>query len=246
MKKDYSKKIIICEKLGAKTFQKFVFFIEKLKFKTIKKVFPNFINNYDKFCNFKMNKKLKKVHSEQSKQKIINYYRKQKLAIRKEFNLEQNRNYHINKNKPSEIIHYLNWNKDVHVKGLIMNLILIPSLITAILCGLSILTPYLLIEIFSLFINFECVNIQNYNIYRFKEKEDKLLKIEDKTQKMNLQKYDKAIQVIDKTLTESKEIPSIDDLINNIKDKEQLIQLRNMISKTIEQNNYTTTVSRCK
>ena len=61
-------------------------------------------------------------------------------------------------NKPLEMLHYLNWNKSVHTKGLIQNIIAIPLLSVTTALGFGIAIPFLLEELFSLFINFQCIN----------------------------------------------------------------------------------------
>ena len=50
-KEKYKKKAALCEKLGAKKFQKVVFQVEKMKYKILKKICPNYIN----FVIFKKN-----------------------------------------------------------------------------------------------------------------------------------------------------------------------------------------------
>ena len=237
--KDYSKKIKLCEKLGAKSFQKIVFFIEHIKFKTLKILFPNYINLHDKRCDSKRNKELNKVHSEITKKEIIDKYRNYKIIARKEINLEQNRNYHIDKNNPTGFINYLNWNKDIHVKGLITNFIAIPILTFGIVSNITILIPFLIFELISTFINFECINIQNYNIYRFKQKEETLKIFEQRNLDNKIKKYKEASNVIEKAKNETINIPSVDDIIRNISTKEQLTQLRNMITEA--KSNYDVT-----
>lgn len=225
---DYKKKISLCEKLGADKFQNVVFKVEDLKFKSIKKLCPNFIKHYDKYCDLKKKIRLKKVTSEDDRKKISEHYRTLKLLIRKEFVREENRNYHMDPNKPTEFIQYLEWNKKIHKNGMIKNTVLIPILTIASACGFVPAIPLLGMELGSLFINFQCVNIQNYNIYRFKDKEAVLKKLEISKQKQNMKKYGEAAKVISNSMDKTEDIPSIDDIINGIKTKEQLEQLRNM------------------
>lgn len=226
---DYKRKIAQCEKLGANKFQDIVFKTEELKFKVIKKTCPNFIKHYDKFCNWQRDMRLKKVTDESERKKIIDHYKKQKLLTRKEFVQEKNRNYHMDPNNPTEFIQYLEWNKNVHKNGLIKNAVLIPALTITSICGIIPAIPLLGIELISLFINFQCVNIQNYNIYRFKDKEEILRKLETSRQNQNIKKYGEAAKVISESMEKADDIPSMDDIINSITTKEQLEQLRNMI-----------------
>jgi len=232
---DYKKKMKVCERLGAKRFQKIVFKVETLKFKTIKKLFPNYIEWYDKLCDRKRDKELKKVNTEEARKRIINHYRRQKLIMRKEFYREQNRNYHVDLNKPTEILHYLNWNKKVHKKGLIKNGFFIPALAIASGIGIApiITLPLLAIELGSLFINFQCVNIQNYNIYQFKEKEETIKKLEERKIKRNIKNYSEAGAVISRSLEKTDDVPSLHQIIENIQTKEELEQLKNLVQDTL-------------
>lgn len=229
---DYKKKIRFCESLGASKFQKVVFKIEEVKWNTLKKFCPNFIHYYDKFCDFKMNRKLSKVHSENEKKKIKYICCKEKLLMRKEFNRKQNRNYHMDKNKPTEFMKYLKWNKQIHTKGLVMDLISIPILLGASFLGIypaSILLGY---NIFSLFVNFQCINIQNCNIYRMMSCEERLIKMERIQYEHKMENYSEGIKVISNCMREKENIPTMDEIINNIQSKEQLEQLRGYVLAT--------------
>lgn len=221
-------KIRIYEKLGATKFQKVVFKVEEKKFKILKKVCPNFIQHYDNWCNRKRDKLLKKYHSEDNQRRIIEYYRSQKLLARKEWIREENRNYHIDQNNPIEFIEYLEWNKQIHKNGLSKNMISIPILSIASACGFTPAVPFLMLELGRAFVNFQCVNIQNYNICRFQQKEEKLKRLQEQKQKRDLKKYGEAAKVIGESLDKTTEIPSLEEIINNIKTPEQLQQLRNL------------------
>lgn len=233
MEKDYQKKQELCKKLGAEKFQKVVFKVEDIKYKFLKKIWPNFIEFYDRRCDKARDKKLKKVTSEEERRQIIERYRNQKLALRKELNREQNRNYHMNMNKPTEMLFYLNWNKDVHKRGVVQNAICIPLLALATALGYPVAIPFLIEEIFSLFINFQCINIQNYNIYRFKEREETFKRLEERRLKSNIANYGKAAKVIDRTLSQTDEIPSFRQIIENAKTPEELEQLRKLVQTTL-------------
>lgn len=236
MQIDYDKKILFCQKLGADKFQKVVFKVENLKFKILKKICPNFIKYYDKYCDFERNLKLKKVKDQKGRKQIIDYYRKQKIAMRREFNREENRNYHINLNKPMEILHYLNWNKKVHVEGMIKNIIAIPFLIGMSITGCIPAIPFLIIETVSLFINFQCINIQNCNIYRFKKREESIKKMHIRRLQKNVQQYGKASEVIGRCFDKTDEIPTLSQIIDNINTKEELEQVRALVKSTLSTN----------
>ena len=125
-KNEYKKKMKLYESFGALKFQKLVFLIEKIKFKVLKKLCPNFIYYFDKYCDWKEKKRVKKAKTEKEIKKIKKQTKKAKMAMRQEWNEEKNRNYHMNPKKPTEIVAYLEWNKNIHKKGLITNAVLIP------------------------------------------------------------------------------------------------------------------------
>ena len=235
---DYHKEIERCEKLGAKKFRKLVFKVEDLKFKIIKKLCPRYIEWYDKLCDRKRDKQLKNVKTPEERKRIVDHYRRQKLMMRKEYNRGKNRNYHIDKNKPTEILHYLNWNKQVHKRGMVKNAIAIPAL--GIAAGLGIVPfitiPFLVAEIGSLFINFQCVNLQNYNIYHYKEREEATKRKEEQRVKDNIERYSKAGEVVSRSMKKTEGIPSLSQIIDSIETKEELEQLRNLVQETLGNN----------
>ena len=156
--------------------------------------------------------------------------------MRKEFNREQNRNYHLDPNKPTEILHYLNWNKKVHKKGMIKNAVLIPILGVASGLGFWPAIPLLAMEVGSLFINFQCVNIQNCNIYRFKQREETMKKLEERRTKRNIEQYKDAASVVSKAMDKTDDIPSLSQIIDSVKTPEEAAQLKNLIQNTLAAN----------
>ena len=235
---DYKKKIELCEKLGADKFQKVVFKVEELKYKVIKTFFPRYIEWYDKLCDRKKKKELKKAKTKEEQKKIIDHYRMQKMIMRKEFHREQNRNYHMDPNKPTEILHYLNWNKDIHMKGIIKNAIAIPALAITAAFGIwpTVVLPFLALEVGSLFVNFQCVNIQNCNIYRFKQREETMKKLEERRNKRNIEQYSEAGSLVTRTMEKTEEIPSLSQIIDSIQTKEELEQFRRLVQTTLGAN----------
>lgn len=237
-KEEYKKKIALCDKLGAKKFQKVVLKTEELKFKVIKKVFPNFITHYDKYCDRRREKSLKRAKNDSERQKIINDCRNQKIAMRRELNREQNRNYHMDENKPTEFLYYLNWNKSVHKKGLIRNAILLAALSGGLALGIfpvfaSIGIAY---ELIGAFVNFQCINIQNSHIYRYKIIEESLRKREQNRNKNNVANYSQAAKVYARSIEGTMNIPTIEQLIANVKTKEEAEELRKMIQTVAKAN----------
>lgn len=221
------------ERLGALKFQKVVFKVEEIKFKIIKKLFPNFIKYFDKYCNYKQRRALKRTKTDKERQTIKDNIKFSKMAMRKELNLERNRNYHIDKNKPTEIMKYLEWNKKVHKRGLIKDGILIPILIGGVIIHVPGAIALLIFELLSAIVNFECVNIQNYNICRIKRIEPRLKKIEEKKMEEQVEKYGDAAEVIHRSIQQSEELPSFDEILDNIDNVEQLRQMREMFKSAI-------------
>ena len=170
--------------LGASWFQKVVFKVEDLKFKFIDKFCPNIDSWYCNCCDKKVRKLCLKVESEEERERIRLNYNFKKMAFKRELRNKKNRNYHIEFNNASKFKDYLLWNKKVHKHGMIWNGIWIS------LCGLclfftsgaaSVLASiWLGYNVLALGVNFECVNLQNYNILRFEEKEEILKKIKEK------------------------------------------------------------------
>lgn len=235
MEENYTRKIKICELLGATKFQKVVFKVEEIKFKVIKKVCPNFIKYFDKYCDYRRDKNIKKVQSEVEKRKIINHYRNLKLLMRKELVREQNRNYHMDTNRPAEFIEYLKINKNIHKNGLLTDGIALVGLSIAAAYGITGVIPLIVLSAGSAFINFQCINIQNYNIYRYEEKKEALKKLQEKRQKNKIKKYGIGANVIRETFNKVEEIPTKKDIKNNIQtqeEKEQIIALARATLKT--------------
>lgn len=232
-KDDYTKKIKRCKRLGAERFQKIVFTVERIKFKIIKKYFPNYLKNYESYCDKRCKKDLKRASNEKEREAIITHYREQKLLNRKEINTKKNRNYHLDNIRPSDTIRYLKWNKKIHQKALTRDIVLFPIFTGLALAGLEVFVPLVIGNLLSSYINFQCVNLQDYNIYRFKKHEAALNRIEKRKVAEREESFSKAAEVINQavkgTSKETPEIPSIDEVIGKVENKEQLTQFRNMI-----------------
>ena len=237
-KEELKRKIERCDKLGAKKFKKVVLKVEKLKFKLLKKVFPNFLKTYEKYCDKKRDKELAKASTDKERRAVADKYRNIKIAMRREWNHEENRNYHEDPNKPTEIIHWLNWNKGVHKKALIANGVTIGALIGSTLLGVPPILAGIGIayESLSAFINFQCINLQNSHIYRYQRLEDRIKKREESRNKKNVENYGEAAKVYARTLEGNDDVPTIEELISNIRTQEELEQLRALINAVAAQN----------
>jgi len=223
------KKISLCEKLGAKIFQQVVFSVEKIKFKIIKRLFPNYLKRYDNFCDDCRDEELKNAKTEEERKEIIDKYKFNKMIMRKEFHREQNVNYHMNMEKPTEIIKYLKWNKDIHQQGLQKNAVVVPILALIVILGGNVVLPLLIMEILDTIINLECINIQNYNLYRIEIMKEQLEKRETRNMERHIEKYQKADDLVARAVEKNIDVPNIDYIISNAKDLEELKQLRELI-----------------
>ena len=224
------KNMKICEKLGAKQFQKLVFILEKVKYQIIEKCFPNIEVWYDNYHKRQLQNKLLKC-DEDNRQQIIDYYRYSKLAFKKEITYHQNQNYHIDLNQPTLFSNYLKYNRQIHIKGLKGNIIAIIILIALKLFinnSFSILFNVLLgYNIVGSLINFQCINLQNYNLCRLENEQIKIvLKRREKKRKQDyLQKYGEGMKTIGRAFYETTDIPSIDEVISQVHSKEEKEQL---------------------
>lgn len=230
-KEELKRKIALCDKLGASKFQPIVLKMEELKFKVLKDIFPSLQTRYEKHCRKSRDKALKKAKTQKERDQILEKYRRLIIDWRKELKREQNRNYHMDENKPTEIIEYLNWNKKVHQRGLIKDAILVAGTIGGLTLGIApiVLGPALALETLSAFINFQCVNIQNSHIYRYKLIEKSLKKREETRSKRLVESYGAASEAYQRSIDKSKELPTLQEMIENIKTPEEARQLRQML-----------------
>lgn len=230
-------KIKIYTLLGAEIFQKVVFQVEKIKYIILERFFPNsyeFLENVsDK--NYINNQKNKHYEDPKTRREHII----QKLKYRKELITSQNRNYHYNPESPTECIGYLKKNREIHKKGVISNIILMLIIFIASNVLTSIPTIYIisgyLFEIFSLFINFECINLQNYNLERLENERtlELLKKKEVKKIENDLNNYRECSKVVSSKLMSGLKVPTVSEVAKEIKTKEQAEQLRIMASRRL-------------
>ncbi len=234
-KEEYDKKIKRCEQLGATTFQKIVFGVEHIKYKFIKKFLPHYIDWCDKACNRKCKKALKKATTEEERRQLIDFYRRQKMLIRKEYHSEKNRNYHLDMDRPTELLPYLYWNKEVHQKGMIRNAVFIAGATASLVLGVAPIVASIVLaaELGGLFINFQCVNIQNCNIYRYKKREPVLKKMAERHDARNVQKYSEAATAVNRVMESTTELPSWRQVVEGTKTPEELRQLRELITREL-------------
>lgn len=231
-------KLKLYEKLGARKFQKLVFNVEKIKFKILKPFSKNIINYVDKSIDKKLEKLLKKDISEEKKAKLIAYFNREKLKVRIEFNSEHNRNYHVNFLDLKETLAYLNINKKIHVKGIKYNLVFSVLSITFMTLFGGVLIPIgtliLIYQLVSFIINFECVNLQNYNILRLESKLNKLEKIRERKMEKKISMYSEVSKVLGPLVTKSKGIPKSDEIVSSLDTLKELEEMKKLLDETIK------------
>lgn len=243
-KAETQKKLKLYRLLGAERFQKVVFSVEKIKYKVIKKIFPNIISWYEKQCDKNYLKLARKCSQEKSID-LLREYQKQKLELRKEMVYEKNRNYHYNPNYPTKFVKYLEINKKIHIASLKRNIVSLVGIgIFSLFFGTTfpiVCVLMSLYQIFGIFINFECINLQNYNLCRFQDSRMQTLlsKREERQVSKNLEQLSKGMQPVVKAMSGQIEIPTIDKVIANITTREEATQLLKYAKAQLEylQNN---------
>ena len=230
-KEKLKKKMAFHEKLGALEMQKIVMKVEKLRYKIIKTFFPNYIDYYDRQCNKAQKQELKKAKTKEEREEIIRKYNLAKMYMRIELIREQNRNYHMDFEKPTKVITELKWNKSVHEEGLKFNIITIAVFTGLGFLGLSWSIPIIIAEIGFALINFECINLQKYNLCRYKIMEEPLQKRGQRNFERHVEKYgeiDEKVNQVAKTTDMSDSKVSRDIMIDKLTRKE-LTEFRDML-----------------
>ncbi len=231
------------QKKWMRCFQKKVFQLEGIKFKIIDKLFPNYDEYLEKRRKKILKRQLEIAETEEERAMLIESAKTQTLEIKKEKHRRENMNYHLDMNNPQKTLFWLDYNKQVHKRGLKKNLIKFPILI-ALLIGsniigfgplttsISILSILgLITETISTFINTNCVLLQNYNI----ERVNRYIEGPYKRQRQKFAKqaieYSGVTSVVSQTLRENEEIPQVEDVIQNISTSEQAKQLLELIQQ---------------
>ena len=165
---------------------------------------------------------------------IMKNVQSNKILMRKEYYLSQNRNYHMDLDRPTEMLSYLEYNKRVHMNGLKRNAVFLP-IFTGLSIAFPIVTPLAAYELASTFINFQCVNIQNCNIYRYKKREEKFKKVEERRTQINVRDYGNVSIIVSEKLKEKEdELPTMDEIIESIRNNpEARAELRKMAQRTM-------------
>ncbi len=236
-KEEYQKKIKRCERLGAKQFKKVVQKVEKIKFKLQKRFFPNFTNKINSLWDRKEKKMLKRCSSEEERKQVKQDINTMKMLNKREDNYEMNRNYHLFRNRFGELLNYLNYNKNVHKKGVIVDSVCLPGLVALSTIN-PIFIPVAILDAISLFLNFQCVNLQNYHIYKIEKNREGFAKKERQAITNTQQNYSEGVKLINKVIESDDKEVSADERLKQIQtEKESLIKAREMILKERERRN---------
>ena len=221
----------INELIGSKWFRKCALKLEEIKYKVLDKFFPNYEEVFEQNLTKKLDKELNKSHTDEERERILNNYHKRILESRKEQNSKRNRNYHINRDNPMEMMNYLKSNKMIHQKALVKNgavyLILAALFLTGV--PLYITIPITIINTLSSAINIECINLQNYNIKRLESKRDRLEEFRKRKEERDIERYKDVIPVVSQSINTSKTIPSKEEIVAQLTTREQIEQLRNFL-----------------
>ena len=234
---ELDRRIELSKKLGAVQFQKLVFLVEKVKFKILKKLVPNYLEYFDKHVDKIVRKRLSYANSEDEKEAILYKAKMDKMQERREFYQEQNRNYHIHKENPTQILNYLENNKKIHKNGLIKNAIFGTLMIPGMIFGSDLAIVLFVLELISAGINFQCINLQDYNICRLTKMKDRLEEREKRKAKIDAEKYKDITEVIHKSVMEKDEIPSIEEIFEKADTPEKLEQLKALILRVKSERN---------
>lgn len=219
----------IYQMLGAEQFQKVVFFVEDIRYKAIEKFFPNIKNWYEAACDKNYLEVMK--GSGKKKKKFLYDYQMMKLAFRKELVYRQNRNYHYNPNYPMQFIKYLEKNKRIHQIGFLKNLLFLvllgvgfPALSSTFPIVYSTLVT---VSVIGLVKDFQCINLQNYNLCRFQDERMKkrLGELEEIKKSENLIRLSNVIGPVSTIIESQIELPSISQIVQQVKTKEEKQQL---------------------
>lgn len=223
------------EKLGAKKFQKVVLYVEQMKYHFLKKFFPKLPTWYEKKTNQSFHRNLKKCKNKQEMEALQRSYQAQKRMFYQAWNHEKNRNYHLLESDSDEFLQWLKWNKNIHVKALAFNCVVIPLMVAGVIVGTGssaiICFAMLIYQIISAGINFSCINLQNYNYCRVmlhKEKIDQLLQ---KKRQLEIKKYGSVAKKLHPTLEKNKDMVTNQEIIDSLTSIEDLKAMRNLLQE---------------
>ena len=145
----------------------------------------------------------------------------------------------MRRENPTQIIKYLEKNKEIHKNGIIRNAIFAGLAIPAVIFGSELAIAILILEALGAVINFECINLQNYNICRLTKIKDKMERREARIRERDAELYKDISKDIHEAVMEKDEIPSIEEILACADTPEKLEQLKQLLAKTKSQRNIT-------
>ena len=227
----------LAKKLGAKKFQKLVYKVEEIKYSLLKNQLSFLVPIVEKSMKARKNRLINNTNDPVKQEQIENKYKTELILFRKELNQEMNRNYHFGVDYSKNFKDYLLWNKDVHLKGIIRNLVILAlSTGALILSGgflFNVALFFAIINSIGLVVNFECVNLQNYHLARYERVETKLEEMKKQSLLQKTNKYGNAINAINKQIEKSDSLPKLD--VNQMETQE-LMELRNLLTEVNSSN----------
>lgn len=227
--------------LGAEFFQKVVLRVERIKFNLVKKVFPNgkLVIIYDKLINLIRDWKLKRAKTDEQRQAIIEHYKHLKLSVKRQIVSERNDNYHLRLDDVEDLAQKLNYNRLVHQKGLLRNLVFMLILIGFLIVNKVFLASFILRLLLTIdlcfnaacaVINFECVNLQKYNLIRYNKRKERLERINKRKLGKMAKKFGEANRLIANTYYSAQDVPSPDMVIANVSSLSALEELERLLT----------------
>ena len=228
-----------------KFFQSRVFDLEMIKFKVQDRLFPNYDSFVEKRIKKRVDQKLDKVQTEEERILVINESKQSMLDLRKEKHRKENMNYHLDIDNPEKTLLWLNKNKVIHKRGLMKNFIKIPILVVLLIGStMSIFGGFnslinvvsilgLIVESVSVFINTNCILLQNYNIKRVNKYIEGPYQKRKKRLQKKAEEYREVTSVVSRKVREGEDIPSIDEVLAGIQTSAQAKQLLELVKKEI-------------
>lgn len=235
--KIYKRKKELHEKIGALGFREIVLKLERLKFKVMKKICPNFVVYYEKWCDFNTKRMVGKAKNSEEAELIEIVNKMSKLKTKKEWNKEENRNYHIDNKYPTQIINYLNWNKAIHQKNLKNDVVAISLLSLGTYYSLPLMLPLLIVSCASTIIDLECINLQEHSIAEYEICKPLLIKKENKEILKRKNEYLEAKKIVGEATLNNRKILTVEEVVSSIKTKEQAEEIKKWAMSMQNRNN---------
>ena len=229
----YQKKMKLHEKLGAEKFQNFVLKFDKVKFKFLNKksIRKKYLKLADKIIQNQTDKFLCKDLTDKQREELLEDERRRKTLIRVELNERKSINYHIGVNRRKEQFPLtLEMNKRIHKDCLKRNGIIFSACIGLGMLGIPII-PQIVggYQIIAALKNMQCINIQDYNLSRMKAAEKVIVRANIGEINQLREENKELISDISKAKTRGENIDSLEQIVESMRSKESLEQMRAMI-----------------